>query len=118
MVIWLIGLAGAGKTMIGREVYGLLKQRKPTVVFLDGDHVRRIMGDDLGYSIEDRHKNAWRICHLCEYLDSQDIDVVCSILSLFREHQNWNRQHYSDYFEVYIDVSMDELSARDKKKIV
>ena len=115
MVIWLIGLAGAGKTTIGREVYDRLKQRKPTVVFLDGDHVRRIMGNDLGHTVEDRRQNAWRICHLCEYLDSQGIDVVCSILSLFQEHQNWNRQNCSAYFEVYIDVTIDELAARDQK---
>jgi len=115
MVIWLIGLAGAGKTSIGREVYARLKARKPNVVFLDGDHVRAIMGDDLGHSVEDRRRNAWRICHLCEYLDAQGIDVVCAILSLFHDTQEWNREHYSQYFEVFIEVPMDILIERDQK---
>ena len=115
MVIWIIGLAGAGKTTIGREVYNLLKSRKPNVVFLDGDHIREIMGNDLGHTIEDRRSNAWRICRLCQYLDSQEIDVVCAILSIFHDAQEWNQLNYSRYFEIYIEVPMDELVARDQK---
>ena len=115
MVIWLIGLAGAGKTTIGRQVLARLKARNPNVLFLDGDHVRAIMGNDLGHTVEDRRVNAWRICRLCQYLDSQGIDVVCAILSIFHDTQEWNRQNYSRYFEVYIDVPMDVLVARDQK---
>ena len=115
MVIWLIGLAGAGKTTIGRQVLARLKARSPNVLLLDGDHVRAIMGNDLGHTIEDRRVNAWRICRLCQYLDSQGIDVVCAILSIFHDTQDWNRQNYSRYFEVFIDVPMDVLIARDQK---
>ena len=115
MVIWLIGLAGAGKTTIGQELYALLRARRPNVVFLDGDHVRTIMGNDLGHTMEDRMANAWRVCRLCKYLDDQGIDVVCAILSIFPETQKWNRENYARYFEVYIEVPMDELVARDQK---
>ncbi|MGH7380746.1 MAG: adenylyl-sulfate kinase [Candidatus Methylomirabilales bacterium] len=115
MVLWLIGLAGAGKSVIGREVYARLKARRPNVAFLDGDHVRAIMGSDLGYSLEDRRANAWRVCRLCQFLDGQGIDVVCAILSLFHETQEWNRHNYSSYFEVYIDVLMSVLIQRDQK---
>ncbi|HLG29315.1 MAG TPA: adenylyl-sulfate kinase [Candidatus Brocadiales bacterium] len=115
MVIWLIGLAGAGKTAIGWEVYTQLKKEGQNVVFLDGDHVRMIMGDDLGHTVEDREINAWRICRLCRHLDAQGIDVICSILSLFPETRQWNRERYSQYFEVYIDVPMEVLSKRDQK---
>lgn len=115
MVTWIIGLAGAGKTTIGREVHRQLQQEKPNVVFLDGDHVRTIMGNDLGHELEDRRQNAWRICRLCQFLDSQGIDVVCSILSLFREHQQWNRTAYRSYLEVFIDVPLEELKQRDQK---
>lgn len=114
MVIWIIGLAGAGKTTVGRAIHERLKARNPATVFLDGDHLRAIT-EDLGHSIDERRKNGWRLCRLCHYLDEQDIDVVCCVLSLFREHQAWNRETYSDYFEVYLDVPMEVLEARDQK---
>ena len=113
MVIWIIGLAGAGKTTIGSQVYNLLKSRKPNVVFLDGEDVRTIVGDDLGHTIEDRKTNIWRICRLCHCLDKQGIDVVCSTLSNQHDAQEWNRKNYTQYFEVYLDVPMDVLVARD-----
>lgn len=115
MVIWLIGMSGAGKTAIGKEVFAQLKQRRPNVVFLDGDAVREIMGSDLGHSLEARRANAGRISRLCKYLDDQGIDVVCSILSIFHESQAWNRSQIARYFEVYIRVPFEVLEARDSK---
>jgi adenylylsulfate kinase len=115
MVIWLIGLAGAGKTTVGRALYEQVRLLDRATVFLDGDHVREIMGGDLGHSLEQRRQNGLRITRLCQYLDRQGINVVCAILSLFEEQQRWNRANYSDYFEVFIDVPMDVLAARDQK---
>lgn len=115
MIVWIIGLAGAGKTVIGRELHGLWKQTDKATIFLDGDHVREIMGNDLGHTLEDRRANGWRICRLCQYLDQQGINVVCSILSLFPEQQAWNREQYSSYFEVFVEVPLEVLAARDQK---
>ena len=117
MVIWLIGMSGAGKTVIGREIYKLLKAKRPNVVFLDGDKVREIMGSDLGHTVADRRVNAGRISRLCRFLDSQEIDVVCAVLSIFHEWQEWNRKHVPQYFEVYIRVPFDVLVARDPKDL-
>lgn len=117
MVIWLIGLSGVGKTAIGREVYNLLKVKRQNVVFFDGDIMREIMGGDLGHTLEDRLHNAHRICRFCEYLDSQGIDVVCGILSIFPETQQWNRENIPHYFEVYIRTPMEILIQRDSKNL-
>jgi cytidine diphosphoramidate kinase len=115
MVIWLIGLSGVGKTAIGREVYNLLKIKRPNVLFFDGDIMRAIMGGDLGHTLEDRLHNAQRICRFGKYLDSQGIDVVCGILSIFPETQQWNRDNIHHYFEVYIRTPMEMLIQRDSK---
>ena len=117
MVIWITGLAGSGKTTIGQAVSNLIQPLQPGTVFLDGEDVRAIMGNDLGFTVEDRRYNAWRICRLCQYLDGQGINVICATLSVFREQQEWNRQTYSNYFEIFVDVPMDELVFRDKKNL-
>lgn len=115
MIVWLIGLAGAGKTVIGKELYARLKARNKATVFLDGDVVRAIMGNDLGHTLEDRRRNGERVCHLCELLDREGIDVVCALLSLFPEQRAWSRGTFSRYFEVFIDVPWATLVARDQK---
>ena len=117
MVIWIIGLAGSGKTVIGETLYSLLKKKNKATVFLDGDGFRECMNNDLGHTIADREKNGWRICKLCQLLDRQHIDVVCAILSLFSEQRAWCRENFSHYFEVYLEVSNNTLFSRDKKHL-
>jgi len=115
MVIWIIGLSAAGKTTVGSLLAQRLRQDRGNVVFLDGDQMRAVWGDDLGHGIDARRVNADRICRLYRALDRQGLHVVTSILSLFPESRAWNRAHLSRYFEVYLDVPMDELKRRDTK---
>jgi len=117
MIVWIIGQSASGKTTLGRSMHGLLQHRNPATVFIDGDLVREIMGNDLGHTVEDRWINAQRVSQLCLLLDRQKIDVVCAVLSIFHDSQRWNREHLSAYKEIYLDVSMDTLRRRDTKGI-
>jgi adenylylsulfate kinase len=113
MVIWLIGMSGAGKTAVGRALYARLKPVVRNLVFLDGDLLREVWGDELGHSVAARRINADRIGALCRMLDQQDIHVICAVLSIFPAAQAWNRANYRQYFEVYLRVSEEELHRRD-----
>lgn len=117
MVIWLVGLSGAGKTTIGKSLAALLKKESKNTVFLDGDIIRHIIGDNLGHSLDERKLNGWRICRLCEHLDKEGLNVVCAVVSLFSEQRIWNRENYSTYFEVYVKAPLAELYKRDSKAI-
>lgn len=108
MIVWLIGLSGSGKSTVGKELYKLWRvDSKPTVI-VDGDEIRRIFKHNIGddpYSLEGRKINAERISNLCLWLDNQEINVVCCILSVFEESRKWNRENYSKYLEVYLYAS-------------
>ena len=114
-VYWITGLSGAGKTTIGRLWYQLLCKGKKNVVFLDGDTLRQVFGDDLGYTEADRRKSAMRNARLCKLLSDQGLDVVCCTISMFPEVWAWNRAHMPGYVEIYVKVSMETLKQRDQK---
>jgi adenylylsulfate kinase-like enzyme len=115
MIVWLIGLSGAGKTTVGTRVAGRLRAHLPNVVYLDGDLLRDVWGGELSHDVAGREVNAERLSRLCLMLDRQDIHVVAAVLSIFPHWQSWNREHFADYFEVFLDVPMDVVVARDTK---
>ncbi len=120
MVIWLTGLAGSGKTTVGRHLYALWKPRAPNTVLVDGDDIRRILGRDeeaRDYTLEGRRHVAERIHEICAWLDRQDINVICCTMSFFPDVHERNRKLFSRYFEVYISVPMDILCRRDTKNL-
>lgn len=114
-VYWLTGLSGAGKTTIGKLLYQKLKAQKDNVVFLDGDQLRQVFGDDLGYTPDQRLKSAMRNARLCKLLADQGIDVVCCTISMFDRVRDWNRANIPGYVEVYVKASLETLRKRDQK---
>ncbi len=117
MIIWFIGLSGSGKTTIGHTLYQKLKPDYPSLLFVDGDRFREVMGNDLGFSYEDRQRNARRFSQFCQWLDEQSIHLICCVLSNFPEWQEWNRANFRQYFEIYLDASLETLHRRDTKRI-
>lgn len=117
MVIWICGLSGSGKTTLGRQIYDRLKPALKNLVLLDGDELRAALGHDLGHDTESRRRNSIRIANLCRLLDRQGIHVVCCAMTLAAEVQNANRENLTGYLEIYLDVSMPILEARDIKEI-
>ena len=120
MICWVVGLSGSGKTTIGRELYYRLKNKNKATVFVDGDSIRRVFqadGSDSDYSIQGRRRNAERIFEICSWLDKESMDVVCCILAIFPDILARNREAFSDYFEVFVDVPVDTLIERDDKGV-
>jgi len=116
-LIWVTGLAGSGKTTIGRGIYTWLRKRKPNVVFLDGDELRQVLSATEAHGPAERLSLAMTYCRLCKALCEQGIEVVCATISLFRECHRWNREHFPRYFEVYLDVPLGTLVARDHNRL-
>lgn len=115
-VIWICGLAGAGKTTIAKEVFILLEKKYKNMIFLDGDEIREIFGRS-GFSREERLEIARLIAKLCVFLSKSGLIVVCATISLFNEIYAYNRTHISHYFEVFVECSMEELLRRNKKSL-
>lgn len=116
-LIWITGLAGSGKTTLGKEVYRNLKVKYVNTLFLDGDSFREILGSDLGHNQADRLINAMVISRMCKFLINQNINVICATMSLFKEIHQFNRENIKNYYEIFLEVDRDELIKRDQKGI-
>ena len=114
MVVWIIGYSGSGKTYLASR---LLKKIKGKKIHIDGDDVRKFLTYDLKYSLSDRKKNSQFISDLCRFLESKNYFVVCSILSIFREHQINNRLKFDKYFQIYLQSDFKDIKKRNNKKV-
>jgi len=117
MVIWIIGLSGSGKTTITNKVYNEVSSKLKNIVKIDGDVLREMFSNDLGYSIEDRKRSAHRISKLSQFLENQNIIVLCSTISAFEYDRKWNRENLKAYHEIYIKTPKNILIKRDSKKL-
>ena len=119
MVIWVIGKSGSGKSFLAKNLIKQIKKiyKKKKILWIDGDDFRKKFSSDLGYSLLDRKKNSKRIQNRCKAFEDKSYLVVCSILSIFKEHQKKNRSLFKNYIQVYIDVATEKLSKRNSKNI-
>lgn len=114
-VYFFTGLSGAGKTTLGGLFHRRLKQRKPNVILLDGDLIRPVYNEDIGYSDEDRVKGASRTFRVAKMLSDQGIDVVVCSICMYTAVRDWNRENIENYREIYIKVDRDVLLRRNQK---
>mmetsp|Transcript_12878 Transcript_12878/g.19562 ORF Transcript_12878/g.19562 Transcript_12878/m.19562 type:complete len:206 (-) Transcript_12878:2050-2667(-) len=117
--LWFTGLSGSGKSTIAVAVEKELHRRGVHSYRLDGDNVRLGINKDLGFSAKDRTENIRRIGEVSKlFVDSGTI-VLSSFISPFAADRGLVRAlHESsdmDFFEIYVDCSLDEAEKRDPK---
>jgi len=117
MVIWLIGISGAGKTTIGKRLKGHFDEIGVKNYLLDGDEVRDLFDRDLGYTDEDREANIKRIILGAYLLDQNGIaGIVCNISPLERLRA-LARKKISGYNEIYLKKDLRASMKNDVKGI-
>jgi len=114
-VIWVTGLSGSGKTTLCNAICGLVKKNLPELVVLDGEAIRAAFGSDLGYMEPDRITQLKRLQNTAMLLADQDMVVIVAALYAHPQMLKWNRANLRDYFEVYLDASLDTVRRRDIK---
>lgn len=114
-VYFFTGLSGAGKTTIGGLFYRRLKSKKPNVFLYDGDQMRPILFEGVGYTMEERRRACLRGFGLCKAIADQGIDVVVCAIAMHTEARTWNRANMEKYKEIYLKVRKETLFQRDQK---
>lgn len=117
MVIWITGLSASGKTTLSKAFEKKYKSSIPNMVLLDGDVIRQLYGNDLGYTESDRAVQITRLHTLAAFLEQQSILVVVAALYSNESLLEKNRNVFQEYYEVYLKASIDQLQAREFKDL-
>lgn len=121
-VIWVTGLSGSGKTTLAEKIVSQLNDEyHKKTIFLDGDELRNVFNlnesNDDDYDRETRIRLAFQYSNLCKLISLQNITVVIATISMFKEIYTWNKNNLSNYYEIFLEVSPEELKKRDPKNI-
>tara|TARA_E500000331_G_C17183056_1_gene681414 strand:+ start:336 stop:848 length:513 start_codon:yes stop_codon:yes gene_type:complete len=118
MIIWITGLPGTGKTTLARKIKSILQTKiSNNIVHLDGDNIRNILPYKISYSNDERRKLAFFYSKLALLIEQSSCIVVCSFVALFHSVQDHTRLKANEYFEIFLDPSLEELVKINKKDL-
>lgn len=116
LVIWLLGLSGAGKSTVANLMKEKLSGQGYFSVVLDGDELRAGINQNLSYTNEDRTENVRRAAEIAKILVSNNIITICSFITPLHEHRLLASEIIGDhYFEVFINCPLEICEKRDVK---
>ena len=115
VTLWFTGLPCSGKSAIADRVAEILKDRGYRVERLDGDIVRKSLTRDLGFSREDRDENIRRVTFVAKLLTRNDVFVLTSFISPYREIRDEARREIGRFLEVYTKCPLEVCIQRDVK---
>ena len=62
-------------------------------------------------------KNAFKYARISLLLANQGFCVITSVIGMFEEIYNWNKKNLPGYYEIFLDIPLEELKKRDSKGI-
>jgi adenylyl-sulfate kinase len=115
--IWIMGLSAAGKSTLAGLLSERLRQEGYPCMLLDGEEVRRIFDERLGYDEASRRKQTQRIVRLTRWVSDQGILPVVAIIHPFEDDRADCRATLDGYFEVYLKCPLEACVLRDAKNV-
>jgi len=115
--VWTIGPSAVGKTTVSKIFYNQLKIKNDKLILLDGDKIRNLYENNLGYDPISRSKNTFRYINLVKWLMEYKISSIVAVISPFEKDRDVCRKEIKNYKEIYLSCSLEERIKRDKKKL-
>jgi adenylyl-sulfate kinase len=115
--IWIMGLSSAGKSTLANLLVARLRQSGYPCLLLDGDQIRQVFDERLGYDRAARRKQTSRVLRLARLVAGQGILPVVAIIHPVEEDRRMCREAMPGYFEVWLKCTLDVCVARDTKNV-
>ena len=115
-LIWITGLSGSGKTQIANKLKTILFKQDNKFIVINGDDLRNIFNLKK-YDRNSRINYAKSYCKFCKKLTDQGVNVIFTAVAMFEDIRKWNRKNITNYFEIFIKVSLDKIKSKNKKNL-
>ena len=117
--VFFTGLSGSGKSTIANALLvKLLETGGRAVTMLDGDHVRKNLSSELGFSKEHRDINIRRIGYVASEITKNGGAAICAPIAPYQSVRDDVRQMIEPlggFVLVYVATSLEECERRDRK---
>jgi len=119
VTIFFTGLSGSGKSTIANALLvKLLEGGDRPVTLLDGDHVRKTLSSELGFSKEHRDLNIQRIGYVASEINKNGGIAICAPIAPYaatRRIVREQNQQFGGFVEVHVATSVEVCEQRDRK---
>ena len=117
--VFFTGLSGAGKSTIANALLvKMLENGERNVTLLDGDHVRKNLSSELGFSKEHRNLNILRIGYVAAEITKHGGVAICAPIAPYRTTRRQVRRMIEaagGFVEIFVATSLDVCEKRDRK---
>lgn len=119
VTIFFTGLSGSGKSTIANALLvKLLEIGDRPVTLLDGDHVRKNLSSELGFSKEHRDINIKRIGYVASEICKNGGIAICAPIAPYTATRQFVREineKTGGFVEVHVATSIEVCEERDRK---
>lgn len=117
--VFFTGLSGSGKSTIANALLvKLLELGGRPVTLLDGDHVRKHLSSELGFSREHRDLNIQRIGYVASEITKNGGIAICAPIAPYAATRQKVRdmiEPAGGFLEIHVATSIEVCEARDRK---
>ena len=119
LTVFFTGLSGSGKSTIANALMSKLMEigGRP-VTLLDGDHVRKNLSSELGFSKEHRDLNITRIGYVASEITKNGGIAICAPIAPYTSTRRIVRDMISPlggFIEIHVATSLEVCEERDRK---
>jgi len=119
VTIFFTGLSGSGKSTIANALLvKLLEVGDRPVTLLDGDHVRKNLSSELGFSKEHRDLNIQRIGYVASEINKNGGIAICAPIAPYaatRRIVRGQNEAYGGFLEIHVATPVETCEERDRK---
>jgi len=112
--LWLYGISGSGKSFASKY----LKSKIKNSFLVDGDKIREINNNDLGYTIKDRKKQLFRLLKLSNLIITEGYFPIVSSVYLDKKTYEKLKKYKIKVIEILREKNKINFKLKYKKNVI